>query len=404
MLPPFYQRVLEKHLSQKQCLQAQLLVLMLPSFRQVKLSTLASVFPQPITYESRVRNLQRFLEHKKWNVKLLWFPIIKYWLRQEYRGYKPNREQRRRVKKLRNGKSDYVLLALDRTQWKGRNLIVVSVIWNQYALPIYWEEMHKKGSSDLARQKAVLKPVLKLMKSYPVIVIGDREFHSAKLGIWLCEKGVDFILRQKKSACIQQFNGEYKSLKKMGFKPGDTEFFQGINCHKELGLGSFNLAVRWKRKYRGKQPSDCWYLLTSLPNLKQTLISYRKRWGIESMFKHCKTGGYNLEQTRVNSVRLLALVLLIAFAYTLSTLEGYSLQNTPLAPYSTRIHKQQQFLAHHSDFTIGLFTQAWVNAMTLWSELALALMLLKPHKRLYFQRGLQALSSIRQSLERCCHP
>jgi hypothetical protein len=34
---------------------------MVQSFRQVKLSTLANVFPQPICYESRLRNLQRFL-------------------------------------------------------------------------------------------------------------------------------------------------------------------------------------------------------------------------------------------------------------------------------------------------------------------------------------------------------
>ena len=33
------------------------------------------------------------------------------------------------------------------------------------------------------------------------------------------------------------------------------------------------------------------------------------------MFKDCKTGGYNLEQSKVNETRFLALVLLIAIAY-----------------------------------------------------------------------------------------
>ncbi|NEO49665.1 MAG: transposase, partial [Moorea sp. SIO4A3] len=61
------------------------------------------------------------------------------------------------------------------------------------------------------------------------------------------------------------------------------------------------MAVRWKRKYRGKEHKNPWYLLTSLPNLQKTLEVYRARWGIETLFKDCKTGGYNLEQTRVNS-------------------------------------------------------------------------------------------------------
>ncbi|NEP51438.1 MAG: hypothetical protein F6K65_22605 [Moorea sp. SIO3C2] len=55
--------VLAKHLSEKQYLTVQLLILMVPSFREVKLSTLASVLLQPITYESLVRNLQRLKEH-----------------------------------------------------------------------------------------------------------------------------------------------------------------------------------------------------------------------------------------------------------------------------------------------------------------------------------------------------
>jgi IS4 transposase len=46
---------------------------------------------------------------------------------------------------------------------------------------------------------------------------------------------------------------------------------------------------------------------------------YRCRWGIEQLFKDCKTGGYNLEATQVNDQRFLALVLLIALAYTLAT-------------------------------------------------------------------------------------
>ncbi|NEO91744.1 MAG: hypothetical protein F6K56_16470 [Moorea sp. SIO3G5] len=56
------------------------------------------------------------------------------------------------------------------------------------------------------------------------------------------------------------------------------------------------------------------------------------------------------------------------------------------------------------DFKIGLLTYAWVNAMTLWSELTHTLMSIKSNKYLYFQRGLKALSQLQQQLELYCHP
>jgi hypothetical protein len=49
----------------------------------------------------------------------------------------------------------------------------------------------------------------------------------------------------------------------------------------------------WKRKYKGKQEDEPWYLLTNLPDLKNAIKIYSQRYGIEAMFKDCKIGGYN---------------------------------------------------------------------------------------------------------------
>ena len=57
MLPPSYQKILRTHLNESQYLTLQLLLLLLQAHRQVKLSVLASVFPQPIQYQSRFRKL-----------------------------------------------------------------------------------------------------------------------------------------------------------------------------------------------------------------------------------------------------------------------------------------------------------------------------------------------------------
>ncbi len=91
----------------------------------------------------------------------------------EFREQRFNRAQRRNPLRLRFKTKNYVAVALDRTQWRDRNLIMVTLIWGNHALPIYWELLSKLGSSSFAKQKRVLVPVLGLLKPYPVVVIGD---------------------------------------------------------------------------------------------------------------------------------------------------------------------------------------------------------------------------------------
>jgi len=399
MFPAFYQTTLHAHLSESQYLTLQLLLLLLQAHRQVKLSVLASVFPQPIQYQSRKRNLQRFLILPQLSVKLLWFPLIKYWIRQVQTGRSLNQDQRRRLKTLKHQKHGDWIVAIDRTQWKERNVFMVSLVWGTHALPVYWEVLKQAGNSDLSTQKRLLKAVLPLFKNYPVLVLGDREFHSPKLAEWLDARGVSFALRQKKDFHFQQAEQEdYQVLKDLGFKPGMSKFYQGILCNKGNGIGPFNLAVYWKRKYGKPGSKEPWYILTNLPTLKQALAVYRCRWGIEQLFKDCKSGGYHLEDTQVNEPRFLALVLLIAIAYSLATMQGQWMKDLGIDIYAGRIKEHTDKTPRQSDFSLGLYGQRWKYGMELWADWALNLMALKPHKRLYFQRGLYALSLMQQPL------
>lgn len=399
MLPPLYQTIFRKHLTAKQYLTLEILLLLVQSHRQVKLSTLSSLFPQAITYESRKRNLQRFLVIGSLCVKLLWFPLVKYWIRQERTGQQRNREQRRYLNRKKHQKHGYWMIAIDRTQWKGRNIFMVTLVWGTHALPLYWEALNYAGNSNLKTQKRLLNTALSLLKKCQVVVLADREFHSPKLAQWLESKGIYFALRQKKDLHFQEYSGqEYQVLKDQGFKPGMSKFYTQVKCGKGAELGLFNIAVYWKRKYRKKGSKEPWYILTNLPTLQQTLSLYRCRWGIEQFFKDCKTGGYNLEDSKVNETRFLALVLLIVIAYSLATMHGQQMKQLGIETYAGRIQQHSDQTPRQSDFSFALYGQLWVYGMELWSDLALRLMALKPHKRLYFQRGFQALSLIQQSL------
>ena len=117
-----------------------------------------------------------------------------------------------------------------------------------------------------------------------------------------------------------------------------------------------------------------------------------------AMFRDCKTGGYNLEKTQVNERRLLAVVLLIAIAYTLATFGGQLLQNLKVSEYICRPKERGRYVERNSCFAIGLQAPLWVQCLEIWSDLVSSLLALKPHKRLHFHKGMKAISLIQSSL------
>jgi len=275
---------------------------------------------------------------------------------------------------------------------------MVTIIFGSHALPIYWELLSKLGSSSFAEQKRVLTPVLGLLRPSPVVVIGDREFHSAKLADWLRKKGVDVVFRQKKSAFVATSDQPGQPLKKQGFQSGESHFFKNVTLQKSEPIQGLNLGVYGKRRYRGKGVKEPWYLLTTLSDSNLVKELYQARWGIEMMFRDCKSGGYNLEATRVDSTRFLALVLLITFAYWLATIAGKEFQSNHLVAYLGRSEKTPNNFPHHSIFWLGLSGYAWSQSLVFWRDQMLALMALKPHKAQNFRQGLNALSLVQQSV------
>lgn len=150
-MPSFYQACRQSQLSASQWVMLQMLVMLIQKERRITLERLATLFAQPITFESRRRSLQRFLVIRQLSISCWWFPIIKHWLKTHLRN----------TKKLN--------LAIDRTQWRERNLFVVSLLWDKRAIPIYWHCLDKQGSSNLAEQKAFLRPVFRLLKSSAIV-------------------------------------------------------------------------------------------------------------------------------------------------------------------------------------------------------------------------------------------
>lgn len=376
MLPEFYLTYLKSQLSASQLLTLEMLVWLLQFHKQVRIERLAACLPLPVLYESRRRHIQRFLILPQLSIPLLWFPLIK------------------RILLTQIQLGTQVIVALDRTQWKENNLFVVSVIWEKRAIPVFWQFLENQGSSNLAKQQALLRPVLRLLKGYQIVVIGDREFRSVELAYWLKQKKVYFALRQKQGNYIKMKGQKYQKLSELGLAPGMKLFLTEVKFTKKKGFGQFSLAAYWKRKYRGQGPDEGWYILTNLNSLSAALKVYQARSGIEAMFKDCKSGGYNLEDSKASVERLTSLVLLIALAYTCAGLQGQVIKSKGQQKYIGRLKELNRLQRRHSNFWIGLYGQMWIAALESCSDWLRNLMITRPNKQTLFQRGLRAMALI----------
>ena len=264
--------------------------------------------PIPIVFESRRKHIQRFLILKSLSIVLIWFPIIKLIITQQFLVDFP------------------LIIALDRTQWKDNNIFMISVIWHRHALPIYWNILRKRGASNLNEQKAhrprrgflgvrteqeaLIRPVLKLLNKYHIIIIGDREFHSIELATWLkkekqrTKKKIDFALRQKKDTFFHKGGKTYSKLSEIEIKKGVKQIKMGIKVTKKTGFSRNNVGIYHRQNRKNQKYNEPWYILTSLGSVEEVFKTYSYRSGIEAMFKDCKTGGYNLEGTCANISRL----------------------------------------------------------------------------------------------------
>lgn len=232
MLPKFYQTHLQKQLNTNQYILLNILVELLQSQKQVRLERLAANLPLPVLFESRRRQLQRFLISPKLSILSVWFAVISYLLDNYF------------------SDSKKLLIVVDRTQWRELNLLMVSLVWNSRAIPLNWQFLSHKGNSSFTQQQTLFISVLPLLKDYQVTVLGDREFCSIELGQWLEKQGLSICLRLRRNEYIRRQAEFRQQLKQLGLKPGMSMFFAGVNITKQLGFNQFNVACKWKRNYR----------------------------------------------------------------------------------------------------------------------------------------------------------
>lgn len=201
-----------------------------------------------------------------------------------------------------------VTLAIDRTEWSygetWHNLLIVSVLYGNSAVPIMIKPLCRKGNSSTEQRIEVIEQLLKIIPAHRIdAILGDREFIGDKWFHYLSDKAVSFAMRIRDNITVYA-DGKCQFIEDL---PHD---FHGI-VH--IGTQQFMLS-------RKKLKTDNLNIISF--GLMKPMEFYRKRWGIETGFLHLKTRGFNLEDTHLrmpNRLKLLAQIASIALMIAIKT-------------------------------------------------------------------------------------
>lgn len=268
------------------------LILAVLQVRSVNLARLAAVMAGHAVFDSRYRQLRRFMRH---------FEL-------------PFDELTRLLVRLTLAKPPFILV-LDRTEWKIRgvavNVLVLSLWQRGICHPVLWHVISKSGSTSHTERIALLDEFERVIGFGKVrYLLGDREFHGRKFYNYLRARGLKFRLRVRSDTA---------------FTGADGRVVRGRELTRGLAIGvtvKFRRAqMLWGSKVRvwAKRLSAEETLMVVAPaegRKSELFAEYGERWRIEELFEAVKSRGFCLEATRISEPeRLRRLIAVVAIAF-----------------------------------------------------------------------------------------
>ena len=220
---------------------------------------------------------------------------------------------------FQNWRADRIILALDTTMLREKAYAVrVSMIYLGRAIPIAWRVLeHNSSSVKIADYKGVLTQARsRLPTNVGVLFLADRGFVCKKLMRQLNEWGWIWRIRIKNNQVLH-CKDQRMTPKMLMLRKGNAMLFSGI-IRFGRNLEFLSLSAGWSRG-----ADEPWYILSNDGAGAENFMEYALRFDIEQEFRDEKSGGFSLEESRVEgTVALERLILVIAVATIITLNEG----------------------------------------------------------------------------------
>jgi hypothetical protein len=258
------------HLARIKCLSA--LIVALFKVKTVNLAELATAFPGTAAIDSHYRRLQRFFAHVEIESTLIAQFVVAFLPAATY------------------------TVSLDRTNWMFGcvpiNFLVLSVVHEGIAFPLFWLFLSKKGNSHTRERIALINQFIEVFGAHKIdCLLADREFIGAKWFAYLQAHHIRFHIRIKRDMHVARTNGTMSPV---------LNFFRSLPVSTYCTLLGPRLVCGHLLWVTGMRlPSGEYLIIVSNDESDQILENYRKRWKIEVLFQALKSRGFNFEETHL---------------------------------------------------------------------------------------------------------
>jgi len=304
-------------------------------------SRLAEGFDSQAKVESTLRRIQRF-----------------------FAGFTVAQDQiARLVFKLLPDQPPY-FLCLDRTNWKfGRvdiNILMISVAWKGVGIPLIWSMLPKAGNSNYMERRELLKRYINLFGTASIEgLMADREFIGKQWFEGLIHEQIPFFIRIKEKMYIDvPRKGSVRAFCLFNDLPLNTPRF-----YERIVYIDCNLVYLSGMKILNKENKIEFVIIATYSPDRNALIKYKDRWQIETMFRACKSSGFNIEDTHLTDLeRISKMLSLVSVAFVWAYRVGIY-RNDYIKPIKIKKHGRRAY----SFFKYGLIfiASALLNSLNI---------------------------------------
>ena len=268
----------------------------------VSLHKLAGAMPTDVDRDSSLRRLQRFFAKYVLDLDIV----------------------ARMIFSLLPVKTDLVL-SMDRTNWKfgdfNINILMLGVTYKGIAFPLIFSLLPKRGNSNWEERKKIMERFIRLFGQDCIdCLVADREFIGKEWIGWLNSRRIRYYIRIRQNFWIVKpstgerirawwlFNdlrvGQEKFYRKLFLHKGEYVYLAGSRIKNSDGVPELQILICFNRP-------------------EGAVMTYKKRWEIETAFKAMKSSGFNIEDTHMRDMeRIARLVAMVCVALVWAYLVG----------------------------------------------------------------------------------
>jgi hypothetical protein len=262
---------------------------------------------------------------------------------------------------------------IDGSSWKSGGLtyhfLTLSVLYQGVSVPVWWLELNHLGQSSQWHRQLLIRSALKLLNLQGKVLLGDREYIGIEWFSALKQAGIGIVIRLRVSDYKGAIEASGKSITKLE-NQAKNQLGKIIWQSFTLQSNTYTFVMVAYRNRSGK--IEFLRLITTL-SPADAVERYQQRYRIESMFKHLKSNGFDLEALRLEygyKIRLMMAV--VVLAYTLAVIYGLAdfkpkvkrkkHRSPEMSVFRWGLDKWQAFLQHLVCFMDKLlqFTSNWI--------------------------------------------